>query len=67
MFKVYLSLDTIDIQINITCLFTLFQAGNWIDGKLTGVGRLKFINGDEYSGDLVDALPHGHGTMKCGR
>lgn len=37
-------------------------SGDFFEGKLTKVFDSKFSNGDEYSGDVQDNLPHGKGS-----
>ena len=41
--------------------------GTWVKGSLMGRGKLVDGNGNVYTGDLMDGLPHGHGIMKEGR
>ena len=35
--------------------------GNWVNGKLTGKGRLIKTNGDIYVGDFLNTIPEGIG------
>ena len=45
-----------------------FKEGVWRAGRLTGrSGRILDPDGSHYEGDLLDGLPHGHGTKKEGK
>ncbi|NQW28224.1 MAG: hypothetical protein HQ474_09960 [Flammeovirgaceae bacterium] len=36
--------------------------GDWVDGKMNGLGTYTFANGDKYEGDRVDGRMNGSGT-----
>ncbi|XP_030830819.1 alsin isoform X3 [Strongylocentrotus purpuratus] len=40
--------------------------GQWLEGKMHGVGILRYQNGDVYEGEFQDGVKHGHGTLQIG-
>lgn len=41
-------------------------SGYWINGKLTGKGKITYKNGSYYSGMLLDSRPNGYGKLVNG-
>jgi len=37
--------------------------GEWINGKLSGKGKIQYADGSVYSGMLLDSRPHGQGKL----
>ena len=37
--------------------------GNWVDDKMSGIGKMKWINGQTYEGKFFDDFRHGEGSM----
>ncbi|XP_071484586.1 alsin-like [Diadema antillarum] len=40
--------------------------GQWHDGRMHGVGVLRYHNGSVYQGEFQDGVLHGHGTLQIG-
>ncbi|KAJ8319767.1 hypothetical protein KUTeg_001354 [Tegillarca granosa] len=43
------------------------QQGNWKDGRLHGLGKVKYSNGDVYEGYFKEGERHGHGVYSQGK